>query len=602
KCRHRYIVSLLMDTAYWMSGNEYSKKDKNEAKMDKTKYEMEEREKSKSSQHKTSTKSKVKDKAGTEEILNGPSHMFVRNPNKIPNSSQRPPHNYLKCGNPVDDLYCRQCALLRKKLKELWFTIYDENEIFQDFLNTSESSNDNTNVINAPQDPFVFNQDPGENSSQSPPYIDHHCYYGCSDSLDGIFYRRCTCESCRNGAHIGYNCPPNVLIISNLEPCYNQNVDEFPQTLPSFHPTCYFGDENSFTYDSNLNFLRETFQAWLQQHVVNLDSYTPEPLQYRKIPIYYDDDDNEESSTPLRDIIISKLPLCIAITPLLSTKEPKDSLIMGDEHLDTIPEKESNEFIKSSVENLVPNPSESEDLSNIRSEYDVPVCDDFMTFSNLLFDADDNFSSIDDKSIFDEDVPKEIYSNPLFDEEIISIKIDPHHFNVESDLIESLLNQDSSIISSSKIDSLFDEFARELIFLKSIPPVIYEVDYDPEEEIRLIEKLLYDNSCPCPPEEFNSENSDALIEPFSLSHILVEDSDSLMEEIDLSLTSDDSMPLGIENDDYDSEGDTLFLEELLSNDSLSLPKNESFNFDVPSSLVLLRNRQMMMKLSPIRKF
>ncbi|GKE97165.1 hypothetical protein Tco_1582020 [Tanacetum coccineum] len=65
--------------------------------------------------------------------------------------------------------------------------------------------------------------------------------------------------------------------------------------------------------------LRESFQAWLQQRqeqVVNLDSYTPEPSQYQKIPIYYDDDDDEESSIPLRDIIISRLPPCIAITPV----------------------------------------------------------------------------------------------------------------------------------------------------------------------------------------------------------------------------------------------------------------------------------------------
>nr|GFB41740.1 hypothetical protein [Tanacetum cinerariifolium] len=249
--------------------------------------------------------------------------------------------------------------------------------------------------------------------------------------------------------------------------------------------------------------LHGTFQAWLQQRkdqVVNLDSYSPKPLQCQKIPIYYDDDDDEESSTPLRDIIISEFPSCIAITPVLSTKETKDSLIMGDEHLDTIPGKESDEFIKSSVENLVPNPSKFEDLSNIRRECDVPVCDDFTTFSNLLFDDEDNFSSSDDKLFCDEDVLKEIYSNTLFDEEIISIKTDPHHFNVEFDLIESLLNQDSSIISSSKIDSLLDKFV---------------ADCDPKEEILLIEKLLYDNSSPRPPEEINSENSDVVIESFS---------------------------------------------------------------------------------------
>ncbi|GJU82345.1 hypothetical protein Tco_1284710 [Tanacetum coccineum] len=236
-----------------------------------------------------------------------------------------------------------------------------------------------------------------------------------------------------------------------------------------------------------------------------------------------------------------------------------NSLNMGDAHLSTILETESDELIKSSVENLVPIPSESEDF---------PIS---------------KVSVIDDEPFFDEDVPKKIYSNHLFDEEIISTKIDLHHFNAESDLIESLLNQDTSIISSPKIDSLLEEFSGELAHIDLILPGINETDFDPEEEIRLVEKFLYDNSSPRPPKEFNSENSDAIIESFSPSPIPVEDSDSLMEEIDLFLTPDDSMPLGIENDDYDSEGDILFLEELLSNDSPSLPENESFHFDVPSS-------------------
>nr|GEY99310.1 hypothetical protein [Tanacetum cinerariifolium] len=248
--------------------------------------------------------------------------------------------------------------------------------------------------------------------------------------------------------------------------------------------------------------------------------------------------------------------------------------------LDTIPETESNKFIKYSVENLVPSPSESED----DSECDVLACDDFTTFSNLLFDADNDFSSSDNESFSNEDISKEIYLNPLFDEEIISIKIDPHHFNAEFDLIESLLNHYSLIISSSsKIDSLLDEFAGELTFVKSSPPGIDETDCDPEEEIRLIEKLLYDNSSPRPSEEFISENSDAAIKSFSPSPIPVEDSDSFIKDINLSLTPDDSMPPDIEEDDYDSERDMLILEELLSNDSLSLSENESFYFDIPSS-------------------
>nr|GEV43117.1 hypothetical protein [Tanacetum cinerariifolium] len=168
-------------------------------------------------------------------------------------------------------------------------------------------------------------------------------------------------------------------------------------------------------------------------------------------------------------------------------------------------------------------------------------------------------------------------------EEIISTKIDLHHFDAESDLIESMLNHDSSIIpSSSKIDSLLDEFAGELTLLKSIPPGINETDCHPKNEIRLIKRLLYDNSSPRPPKEFVSKNSYAEIESFSPSPIPVEDSDSRMEEIYLTFTPDDPMPPSIEDDDNDSERDILILEELPRNYSLSLPEIESFYFDIPS--------------------
>ncbi|GJW18381.1 hypothetical protein Tco_0025817 [Tanacetum coccineum] len=74
------------------------------------------------------------------------------------------PQNCATCRNPVDGLYCQSCAFVQNCLNEGWYTIRDENEI----PNTFESSNDNTNVVNAPREPFVFNQDPGVNSSQSP--------------------------------------------------------------------------------------------------------------------------------------------------------------------------------------------------------------------------------------------------------------------------------------------------------------------------------------------------------------------------------------------------------------------------------------------------
>ncbi|GJR42617.1 hypothetical protein Tco_1310720 [Tanacetum coccineum] len=131
------------------------------------------------------------------------------------------PQNCATCGNPVKGLYCRPCAFVRKCLNEGWYTIHDENEI----LNTSESSNHNTNVVGSPQEPFVVNQDPGVNSSQ--------IMFG-------------------NGAHIGYNCPPKALIsiirTIAIKPLMT------PKTLQSVHfRTCNYGDENSFTYDSKPN-------------------------------------------------------------------------------------------------------------------------------------------------------------------------------------------------------------------------------------------------------------------------------------------------------------------------------------------------------------
>nr|GFD34644.1 hypothetical protein [Tanacetum cinerariifolium] len=73
--------------------------------------------------------------------------------------------------------------------------------------------------------------------------------------------------------------------------------------------------------------------------------------------------------------------------------EPIDSLIMEDEHLDTIPATKSDEFIKSCIENLVPNPSES----NGKNGCDMPA--GFTTFSNVLFDDDYDSDSSDDQSL-----------------------------------------------------------------------------------------------------------------------------------------------------------------------------------------------------------
>nr|GEW91427.1 hypothetical protein [Tanacetum cinerariifolium] len=140
--------------------------------------------------------------------------------------------------------------------------------------------------------------------------------------------------------------------------------------------------------------------------------------------------------------------------------------------------------------------------------------------------------------------------------------------------LKSMLNRYSSVISSSsKIDSLLDDFVGELTLLKSIPPGIDKADCHPKNEIRFSERLLYGNS----PEEFVFENSNAEIESFSPSPIPIEDSDSHMEEIDLSFNPDDPMSPSIEDDDNDSEGDNLFLERLLHDDPIPLPDTLDFS-------------------------
>nr|GEV01280.1 hypothetical protein [Tanacetum cinerariifolium] len=280
-------------------------------------------------------------------------------------------NNFPKCGNPVDGYYCQGCALLRKKFKEDLFTYCIENGILQD---SSAPSNDNTNVVNALQEPFVVKQDPGKNSSQSPPQINHHCCYGCGDSLEEIFCHQCTCELCGRGANHGYNCPLKVSVVSNPEPCHNQNVDELPQTVPSFDPTCYREDGNSFTYDSTSNLVHKSpnvFDPPLQPLIYlyefcgddayySHDCLLQFPVIHRPIRektcaellakeqedrpsvCYYDDDDEDYA---------------IAVTPILSIEEPDNSLN------DILREKLLNiNLLIAKIEALKDNPTPSSDF------------------------------------------------------------------------------------------------------------------------------------------------------------------------------------------------------------------------------------------------
>nr|GEY81107.1 hypothetical protein [Tanacetum cinerariifolium] len=290
-------------------------------------------------------------------------------------------------------------------------------------------------------------------------------------------------------------------------------------------------------------------------------------------PTFYDND--EEDSILYKEYLENSSN---AIAPVLPTEEPKYSLSMGYEHLSIILEMESYEVKESSAKNLVPIPSEYEVTSDDESECDVPVKDEsspiFTTFSNPLFDCNDDFTSSNDESLSDEDVLMEdfkVYSNPLFDDE--EINFDSHYFNAEYDFVESLSNRDTLFDSSLKFDYL-EEF-----FGKLMPTSIADeecIRREHEEYISLMEKLFAINSFPSPLENFHANT---IVETIPTSPIPVEDSNSQREEIDIFTGTDDLLHPGIESDDYDSEGEIHVLKELFVDDSISILENRSSYFD-----------------------
>ncbi|GJZ28294.1 hypothetical protein Tco_0572941 [Tanacetum coccineum] len=316
--------------------------------------------------------------------------------------------------------------------------------------------------------------------------------------------------------------------------------------------------------------------------------------------------------------IISELPPSIAITPVLPTLEPEDSLIIGNEELSTIPEKESDEVIKSSVEDFVPIPSESEDTSRSDSECILPSCDDFspiniyeeksVTFSNPLFDSNDDFTSSDDESLSDEDVPEDnfkIYSNPLFefDDEYISSDVNPLFDEVLEDIeckdsYDSNLDESTLLVtplSDSNEDELFAPGDDIELLLHHTPkisvvsilegftdePPLEENDnlFDLKSKMNEWKKVLYD----APIDDLMTK--DKIFYP-------EDDIDEIDDFLDVDTSKD------IEDGYHDSEGDILYLESLLSNDTiLSLPPEVFLDHD-PRSLSDINDLKIMVKDCP----
>nr|GEU62138.1 hypothetical protein [Tanacetum cinerariifolium] len=429
--------------------------------------------------------------AETNIVLRGLGIRIISDLDQTPDLSQQPPQNYPKCGCPVNGHYCQGYS--------------------------SKPSNDNTNVVNALQEPFVIKQDPGKNSSQSPPQINHHCCYECGDPLEDIFCHQCTCELCGRGAHYGYNCPPKVPVVPDSKPFNNETVDEHPQSFPSFDPTCYFENGNSFTYDSTSNLVHDSpnvFNPPLQPltysyefcgndlimvTIVHFKFFSP-TIQNRYsgvIQRLHNDVQNihEELAVHINTPNWDRPTNCyddddedyaIAVTPSLSTEEPDNSL-----------------------KSLVPIPSNSEGIPD--NMCDVPFHDNSppLNVSKDQFegfsDSNDGSTSIDDDSFSIDNIEYVEASPPNFEllsSEVMEIVIpvvggidDDILLTIKDDILrEKLLNSSFTSLNSlleetNTFDNSLPEFETFYFDLEEISSVntttrsdislpVYEAFYD----------------------------------------------------------------------------------------------------------------------------
>nr|GEU82455.1 hypothetical protein [Tanacetum cinerariifolium] len=284
---------------------------------------------------------------------------------------------------------------------------------------------------------------------------------------------------------------------------------------------------------------------------------------------------------------------------------------MRYEHPSTILETKSDEVIKSSVEKLVSIPSECGVTFDNESECDVPVCKDSSTFDvledhfEILSDSNNDDISSDDDAFEDIKYVEASLSDSKFVslEEENDIYQEEKEFNLEDilqiqDVIlrEKLLSINRLIddieflndnptpdhtIKSSSLFPIFEKSDNSLSYSDNSLPE-FETFSDHTEETRSGSTTTHaNNSLP----EYDSFCFEIELDQERLTSVVMKDisdnstNDPLLEEVDSFLASDNSIPPGIENIDYESERDIHFLEELLVDDSIPLPKNESSKFD-----------------------
>ncbi|GKD81154.1 reverse transcriptase domain-containing protein, partial [Tanacetum coccineum] len=267
-----------------------------------------------------------------------------------------------------------------------------------------------------------------------------------------------------------------------------------------------------------------------------------------------------------------QVSLVFAITSTLSSIKPKDSLIMGDEHLSTF-----------SVEEIIPIPRESENTSRSDSKNVLPSCDDFssinvprddsVTFSNPLFEFDVNFISNDINPLFDEvlediECKDSYYSNLNESTFLVTPLSNSNKYLAPGDDIEILLHLDPSTPMKS-VASILEGFINDPLFKEN------DDLFDLECKTNDWKRILYDapiDEAEC----FNPGGNN--------------------DEIDAFLAI--KVPTYIEECYYDSEGDVIYLESLLSDDTTHNLSPEVFFDHEPQRIRNERENKSLITFSP----
>nr|GFA07868.1 hypothetical protein [Tanacetum cinerariifolium] len=404
-------------------------------------------------------------------------------------------------------------------------------------------------------------------------------------------YETYSYNSSGNDSQFDYDCQPQFPLNFELEPGYKENYTSYPyysSSLPQQylccarcggpHETCqcdqlifdepYFSRHSSTS--SRIKYPRDggSEAAW---------AYLSTHPSKRLHSFCFDDNDEDYTSA----ITLNE--------PIISTEEPDNSLSMGDEHLDTILAMKSNEFIKSSVEDLIPILSKSvvipEHVCDVPSNDNSPPLDVLKDLFEDLSKSNEEFSLTNDDS-FSFDKIDYVEASPLDSElgssEVMEIVI-PEVEGIEASNDNPIPFYDP-IISATPLNLTpsgeSDFFLEVDAFLavedeptSSQLPKSY---LDLEGDMLLLEAFLNDDHSFNFKTKSSSTSLNSLLEETNnFNNSLPEftnflnDSDSLMEEIDLFCTPEYPMLSGIVDKDYDSERDILIPKDLPSNNTLS---------------------------------